>query len=79
MTALQNPRTVSAASKGAVVGGDVNKVKKRWTPADRDELGEMRPSFNPGLLVSQGGAITKNPLKLHACSLICEPFKGYVF
>jgi hypothetical protein len=52
------------------VGGDVNKVKKRWTPADRDELGEMRPSFNPGLLVSQGGARTKILLKLHACVLI---------
>jgi hypothetical protein len=35
-------------------------MKKRWTPADRDELGEMRPSFNPGLLVSQGGARTKS-------------------
>ena len=70
MTAPRNPQTVSAASGGGVVGGDVNKVKKRWTPVDRDELGEMRPSFNPGLLVSQGGARTKILLKLHACVLI---------
>jgi hypothetical protein len=47
---------------------DVNKKKKCWTAADRDELGEMRLSFNPGLLVSQGGATTvfaKTPGEIH--------------
>ena len=38
-------------------------IKENWAPpADRDELGEMRHSFNPGLLVSQGKARTKSRL-----------------
>ena len=67
MRAPQNQLTAPATSSG-VKDEDVNKYKKCWTVADRDELGEMRLSFYPGLLVSQGGATTvfaKTPYNIH--------------
>jgi hypothetical protein len=54
---------------GAEMGDrEVNKPRKRWVEADRDELGDMRPQFTPGLLVSQGRE-TASP---HRLKLYCD-------
>jgi len=54
MTEPQNPQILSAKAVGTNGAMAVSQKPRRgWNPADRDELGEMRPEFTPGILCSQ--------------------------